>query len=371
MGKRNRRYFAVHAWLGLISGLFLVCLAVSGGIILFHKDLNCFVNSSQMQVPVPPGAAWLPFDTLAARVRAAYPDHDFNGFRDFAHREGTSIAVAIDRHEKYKSVQINPYTGEVLGEKRNRIVDWIYTFHYSFQIGRTGEWLALIFSLTLLGSVVTGFVVYRKNVWKALTFRIPISFQNWRKASSGLHRVLGVWAMLFNLVIGLSGFYLMLYLFVPEDDTAALPPDTNAPFYVCSIDECLRIARDSLPNLVVNYIKTPRSETDSVLSFWGDAAGSWHLGEFATACDINVHTMKVKIVHEADLDALTQTQLTLSTLHFGHYGGRVTEVLYLLFALCTSVLSITGFLLWWRRKASKPQTKESKSLTSTPPRMEA
>jgi uncharacterized iron-regulated membrane protein len=344
----KKKIFKWHSWLGLISGLFLLLISLSGGIILFHKPINQKLN--QATLIVKPEQKRLSYDSLMAIVKLNYPDYDFNGFPDVSKDPTKAVAVSIDQYNKYKTIYINPYNGNILGQPKNELVDWIYRFHYSFQIGKIGEWLAMIISLCLLGSVITGFVVYRKHIIDVFLFRIKISFKNWRVASSALHRVLGVWAFLFNFIMAISGFYLMLYLFFPEEEKLAKQRDNLN--YTISIDSAIAFAHDTIPNFTVNYIKTPRGEKDSTLSLWGNLDGAWHLGDFATNIDFNVFTKKVtNITKEKQLDGLTQTQLTLSTLHFGHYAGLIGEIIYLIMALFTSIISITGFLLWWRRKS--------------------
>jgi uncharacterized iron-regulated membrane protein len=344
----KKKIFKWHSWLGLFSGLALLLISLSGGVILFHKPINEKLNTQTLLVQ--PQANPLSYDSLKAIVQSKYPEHDFNGFPDLMHEPNKAVAVSIDQFDKYKTIYINPYNGEILGQPKNELVDWIYRFHYSFQIGKIGEWIAMLISLCLLGSVITGFIIYRKHIVDVLLFRIKISFKNWRVASSALHRVFGVWALLFNFIMAVTGFYLMLYLFVPEDDGVKTQQKNNLT-YTFSIDNAVNIAHDTIQNYTINYIKTPRGDRDSTLSLWGNLDGAWHLGDYATNVDFNVFTSEItNITKEKQLDPLTQTQLTLSTLHFGHYGGLIGEIIYLIMALFTSTISITGFLLWWRRK---------------------
>ena len=42
-----------------------------------------------------------------------------------------------------------------------------------------------------------------------------------------------------------------------------------------------------------------------------------------------------------------------SQVHFGKYGGLPVKILYSLFGLSSGLLSITGFLLWLKRRKNK------------------
>lgn len=342
----KKKIFKWHSWLGLISGIFLLLISLSGGIILFHQPIHLQLNNEVLTIK--PDQKRLSYDSLMAIVKLNYSDYDFNGFPDFTTDPTKAVAVSIDQYNKYKTIYINPYSGAILGQPKNKFADWIYRFHYSFQIGKVGEWLAMLISLCLFGSVITGFLVYRNHIVDILLFRTKLSFKDWKVASSALHRMFGVWALVFNFIMAITGFYLMLYLFSPEDENVAKQQDN--PKYTFSVDSAIAFAHDTLPDFTINYVKTPRGETDSTLSVWGNLAGAWYLGNYATNVDFNVFTKKITdITKEKQLDGLTKTQLTLSTLHFGHYAGLVGEIIYLFMALFTSTISITGFLLWWKR----------------------
>jgi uncharacterized iron-regulated membrane protein len=46
------------------------------------------------------------------------------------------------------------------------------------------------------------------------------------------------------------------------------------------------------------------------------------------------------------------------TLHVGHYGGIVTQILYALIGIAPLGLFVTGAIIWWSRTyAAKPRRK--------------
>jgi len=51
-----------------------------------------------------------------------------------------------------------------------------------------------------------------------------------------------------------------------------------------------------------------------------------------------------------DLSLWRQTKATFYPLHIGNFGGLVLKIFYVIIGLTPGLLSITGFLLWWRRK---------------------
>jgi uncharacterized iron-regulated membrane protein len=61
-----------------------------------------------------------------------------------------------------------------------------------------------------------------------------------------------------------------------------------------------------------------------------------------------------------------QLDSVLGTLHFGHYGGTAVKVLYALLGLTPAFLSLTGALLWWRRKQTRVRTSRRTARHSAP-----
>lgn len=43
----------------------------------------------------------------------------------------------------------------------------------------------------------------------------------------------------------------------------------------------------------------------------------------------------------------------IGNLHFGHYGGRTTEIIYGVVGITPTILLITGFVMWWYRYQRK------------------
>jgi uncharacterized iron-regulated membrane protein len=86
-------------------------------------------------------------------------------------------------------------------------MSWLSKFHNSFHLGKTGEWLLGFFAIVFLLSLCTGLILFRKNIIAVLTFKRSACKRN------NLHQVIGVYALLFNLVIAVSGFWMQRYVF--------------------------------------------------------------------------------------------------------------------------------------------------------------
>jgi uncharacterized iron-regulated membrane protein len=71
-------------------------------------------------------------------------------------------------------------------------------------------------------------VVYRKFIWKVLTFRVKVNRKNWRTISSDLHRIVGVWSLALNVIVFFTGFWMNLFAFEKKTwDNEVVPTPTN------------------------------------------------------------------------------------------------------------------------------------------------
>jgi uncharacterized iron-regulated membrane protein len=120
-------------------------------------------------------------------------------------------------------VFIHPQTAEVLQvrgggkDMKHNFMSWLSVFHNSFHLKKKGEWLLGFFALVFVLSITTGIILYRKNIVSVLLFRKKM----FRRAN--LHQLIGVYALLFNLVIGVSGYWMQRYVFKKQFYAAEQP----------------------------------------------------------------------------------------------------------------------------------------------------
>jgi uncharacterized iron-regulated membrane protein len=370
VAKFTKHVFAVHAWLGLVAGAFILVMSLTGAALVFNKELDRALNQKQHLVAAPtPGQAPLGWDVLYGRARsyAASRGYTVGAFRDLPTQPNETIEVLLVRGEEYTSVYLNPYSGQVLGPQPRPLTRWLLELHYTFWLGQVGEALAALFALALVGSVLTGLVVYRKHLVPVLLFQQKISWRNWRTAASGLHRVLGVWTWLFNLVLAVSGVWFLLYLLEPAS-WQTTPPTAPARPVTISLDAVVRQVRGQLPNARLTYVNFPRTAADTTGQFYLDLPGRWWLGEWATTVTYSARTGRlVSTVLEDNLPLSEQVSNTLGVLHFGQYGGLAIKLLYCAGGVLTAAISLTGFALWWRRHRPVVRRRQSAAKPSAMP----
>ena len=311
----RRAAFQIHLWAGLIIGLYVVVLSLTGSALVYRNELDRYLATPHAAFDEKARA--MNADELRAAAERAYP-----GWQVTDVAEGRTVrrparggaggpggpgdqqgraagrgrgnrlpdptaTITVERDGKQKERLFNPYNGQDLGDNTTAgqfFVLWIVRLHDELLMDRPdGPWwngfLSLVFSLL----VVTGLVVWWPGVtrWKrSLTFKWR---SGWRRLNWDLHSALGFWLFLFMLMWGISGWYLGM----PE-------PLTNL------------VERFSDPN--VEYGERP-----------GDIALMW-----------------------------------LSRLHFGRWRdpgwGPWLKAAWAVTGAVPALMFVTGVIMWWNRK---------------------
>jgi len=361
----SRNLFRLHSWLGLFTGIFLILLGLSGSVLVFRTELDKFFNQNLLYVPsretkVPDEALRHCYESITSRypnldgIAWINPDAGSDEAYNFRIYYNDTRLLTYD----LALISFDPYTGAILREGpaskfTPSFIEWLFQFHFSFQLGVPGAALTAIFGITMLLSLLTGAVVYRKMLRKILTFQLKINRKNWRTVSSDLHRITGVWSLLLNTVIFFTGFWMNLFAFKAktwQNELVATKPNTHISV---SPDQMYRQALSAMPDLEPSYVYLPTQPNRNfeVRGYEKDQWKLWGAGSSVRIDQQTGETMQVARLSEKPLGE--RIVATIFPLHVGNYGGLAVKILYVIIGITPGLLAVTGFLLWWRR-ARKP-----------------
>ncbi|MGF7219157.1 putative iron-regulated membrane protein [Spirosoma lacussanchae] len=351
----NRKFFKIHSWAGLITGVFLLLVGLSGSILVFNEDINHWLYADRLLVSSPSAGQRYSLDACYELVRTRYPQMNYIGLDEVPQRANQSVAFWMEADKVQYKAYVNPYTGRVVwfGKRYNQVCDWLLLFHYTLLGGKVGELVVALLGIVLLVCVLTGFWIYRKSIVPVLLFRVRFNRKNWRTVSSSLHRIVSVWALLFNLMIALTGFWMLRYTFTKEHyDPIANQPAKQAPLPV-SIDRALTTVRQTYPDLVVSSLYLPEKAGEDVVVYGSFGGRSFLFGDYGDELTLDGRTGGIKATKFiAQKTVSEQFDSLVFPVHAGMYGHWTLKILYSLLGLTPGLLSVTGFLLWWRRRKS-------------------
>lgn len=348
---KNRQILKYHSWAGLVVGAFLFLMGLSGAVLIFQHDIEDLQWEKYTAVASSGG---MNIDLGITSVQEKYPLWDT---RLIHFEENEALIFNLRKPTERLFVFVHPSSGEIIKEvnELTTFTRWLLKFHYSFQAGPAGRILVFMVGLLFLFSLITGFYLYRKSIFKTLFFQTKLVKKNKRTFYSSLHRIVGVWSLVFNLLLVVTGIFLAWTVAAAGLNPPA-PPQT--PIVTTSVQDILERITAKNPDFKPTYVRLPfAAGTDlRVYGVYDDDAFfySEFYNSFLADPDSGEITGVVK-VQEADLK--TKFSSILIPLHFGQYGGFWTKILYCLTGLSGPFLSISGFIIWRKRNKNGRNTK--------------
>jgi len=354
-----RRLFRLHSWLGLLTGVPLLLLGLSGAALVFRPELDRLLVPRAAALPA--GRPPVPLDSVYRMLGHRYPALHSMVIRQLPQQPGDSYEFRLYGNDGDPStydllnVNVDPGTGRILREGpyaglAGGCLNWLYQFHFSFQLGMYGVVLTALLGLALLASVLTGAVVYRKQLGKVLLLRAPLRRHNWRVLASDLHRYVGTWALLLNALVFFTGFWLNLFGFDPamwRMQCHPVPPNTLMPRSVATL---LATARAANPALVPTRLRLP---TQPGKPFILTGILPSHELPWGPSATVEVDPITGQVLASRDKRTAgwsAQWEALVGPFHFGTFGGWATRALYIGVGLTPGLLALTGFVLWYRRR---------------------
>lgn len=353
--KSSKRIYAWHHWCGLIVGFFLLVMSTTGAILVFSEEMEESVDG-KWKVDNPAGI--YQYDASFGYVREQYPDWEIRIYP----QSGPDKAIIYDlrKKEERKKVYAHPLNGDLLhiSDKADKELQrQLLTLHYTWFAGTAGKVFVFLVGILFLISLLTGLYVYRKAIIKTLTFRVRINRKTTRSLNSSLHRIVGVWSLIFNLLIIATGLGLSGQIALTALKGTKATAHTTA-VEVPLIDHNQAFIKNNYKDFEIHLIRS-RPGSSSVQFSGRYKNDPFYYGNYYSYFILNGLTQEVE--KQQVLRSLPLSQRLLAfcgPLHFGAYGGIWVKVLYCLLGLTPALLSITGFVIWKRRaKAVRKETK--------------
>ncbi len=352
----KRFIFKIHSIAGLVSGLFILLMSLSGAALIFHEEADDLQKPSCSN----PSYKIISIDSCYASVQKAYPKAQISScempatpFHPFSFFIYDTV---FEKGVKVQEIFLHPATAAVVGSRggsgdiRNNFMGWLSKFHNSFHLSKTGEWLLGFFALVFLLSIITGLILFRKNILAVLLFRKAVYKRN------NLHQLIGVYALIFNLMIAVTGFWMQRYVFKKEfyaADTYQRVLKTS-PGLSFKFDSAFSELKKRYPDFTAAVIYFAQSNAGKTAVYGSRVSNAYiHSKKFADAVflDSAGGISKTRFVNEISAD--DRYDIINSQLHMGRFGGIGIKIIYFVFGLIGALLSITGFLLWMRRRKRK------------------
>jgi uncharacterized iron-regulated membrane protein len=374
----TKKVFQLHSWFGVVAGAFMILIGITGSMLVFTDEINDTLYESY--ATVSPDGSRHTYDELIAALRKEFPEGSvlrLTATENETHAYTAIVALGNERFYVYQ----NPYTGVVTGktEVHSRFTNWLIRLHFTLLARPWGDAVVAVVGLLFVLLSLTGLWIQRKSLFSV--YRHAIRWTSGVKvASHDLHLLFGSASVVFCFVLAVSGFYMMLYTLDGEWWTKqfAAANERNAQSSKPSEKKIAvpsRLSADSLVMVSQQLLSdfTPRSvvlpqqpkQPYRVLGYTESANPFYHEQSSYVNFDSSGTAIKVFDMREAPLTEKASTILT--ALHFGQFGGVFIKIIYALGGFTPALLSITGFVLWWKRRRRPAKQSVMPSVVVSPP----
>lgn len=347
--------FRIHSWAGLISGLFILLMSISGTILVFHEEIDSFQYPSiQQETGKPVISIVYAYQALQKK----FPHAQISSCMLPENAKQLFIFSMYDSsyQQGKQSLQVfmHPQTAEILWERggsqdlQHNFMAWLTVFHNSFHLEQKGEWLLGFFGVIFLLSICTGILLYRKQVVSVLLFR------KWMFRKRNLHQLIGVYALLFNLMIGFTGVWMQRYVFTKDFYAyrmAYTPVRKASPPLFFSIDSALQRAGETYPAFTPYVIYFASSKQAKTAVYGSRSTNLFiHSKKYADALFLDSMGHIAKTAFVSEIIPENRRDIINAQLHYGRFGGIAIKLLYSIFGITGGLLGITGCLLRIKRR---------------------
>lgn len=356
MKKQVKRTFSIHHWIGLVAGLLLLISSITGSILVFHTEIDGAQFSAEATLDQP--AANLIIDNSFEPIRQLYPNYDIR-VPDFPEESNQALKYELRKEKTRKWIFVHPETGEILAEVARadqRFVHVLLELHYMLLSGTVGKIVVLLLGIALIALSITGFILYRKSIFKVLTFKQRISSKSRRSLFSSLHRTIGVWSLVFNLFISITGTYIA-FTIVQNAFSSGGSAKAESPPVAISIDKTLDQVKREYPAFDINYLLFPKNADGKLMILGRLESDPAFYGFNYSNIHINTRTGEISSVNFLrDMPWHKRAVTILKPLHFGDYAGLTIKLIYCFFGVFPGILAVSGFFIWRLRPVKKPVT---------------
>lgn len=393
-----------HRWAGLFTAVFLCISGLTGAVISWDHELDCWLNPKLLLSPG--GGSPISPLRLAERLEAAHPEIRIS-FLQLAAEPGESLLFGVEPKINpvngelyapgYNQIFVDPATGAELGRRewgaawpvtRKNLMPFLYVLHYSlhfpeiFGIDRWGIWLmggiAAIWVLDCFFALYLTFPAQRQtgNPDTSWLRRWRPAWKIRRRASQtklyfDLHRAFGLWAWGLLLLIAFTAFSLNLYKEVFQPVISSLSNVTPTPF-----DQRQKADERHPVEPLLSYAQVVVAAQNNAQRLgWHEPAGG-----ASYSADYGIYRVEffrpgnrygIAGAGPAELyydgrdgrflgsnqpwqgtaaDVFLQVQFPL---HSGRILGLPGRILISLVGLVVAMLSVTGVVIWWKKRVAR------------------
>lgn len=370
----------LHRWLGLITGLVVLILSITGCLFVFQQEISEWAYHDTFYAnEVPEDQQHLSIEKLQNKAADAletqhlpyglttYKDPDRN-WSAMLYKAGGDSWTYFGGMETYKTAYINPYNGDIEGiiNEKKDFFQIVKGIHWSLLLATpVGQpiivWSTVVFLIILISGIVLWWPKKWNKAGKQKSFKIKWG-SSCRRVNYDLHNVLGFYFLLLSLIVGFTGLYWYfpfaqksLHFLgtgeykLPDDPTekvVSTQPDSNADSIPMTV--AYNKAWSEYPKAYSIAFVAP-ADSQSTIRANVRPDGETYYGNSSLLFDQYSGEL-LSADRYKDKNAGEKLVSMNYDIHVGAIGGLPGKIIAFFTSLICASLPVTGFIIWWDRK---------------------
>ena len=372
----------IHLWLGLISGIVVFVVSITGCIYVFQKELRfVFYDYLKYEVDGSNSSVMRPVSELIYHAEDAighrskpkgiayHPPGQSHWvqFFKFADLSGRGPLIWYwEFYDHYYRVYLNPITGKVIHVEDTawEFFQVVQNLHTNLLMGPLGEQIVSISTIVFVLMLITGIVLWwpknRKSLKRATGFYWKKGTK-WKRKNFDLHNVPGFYTLFITLIIAISGLTMseewlrnsLGWIFnggskfeLSFSRAMSDPTQLNDSL---GIDKVYASIPLQYPNSPYSFMVIPNdsiSPIRTVITLKEDIPQYRNVYDQYSGALLDSHKL-------SDSSGGEQYFFSSYSIHVGSIWGLPGKILAFLGSLISASLPVTGFFIWWGRKRKK------------------
>ncbi|WJS95963.1 PepSY domain-containing protein [Flavobacterium johnsoniae] len=369
MGFKTKIRF-LHKWLGLISGLIVFIISVTGCIFCFHDEIKD-ITRKEWRLVEPQNKPFLLPSVLEEKAKEILPKNKISMVSYYGKNRSAIVYTYSDSENLY--LYFNPYTGKYL-KTENPETDFFIIVEYIHLYLLLPDYIGkhiiggatIIFILLLISGIIQWWPKKRSDLKRSLTIKWSAK---WRRVNYDWHNTSGFYISIIALILAITGLT-FTYEWVGDgiyksfnfggdkvletklpivDSTKFKTNSTNA------IDLAFIQTQKLQPNAEMMFVLIPQQKGDII------STGAYpHTLRYDHQSNYYFHPNDGKLIQKQRFENKS-LGLQVVEMNYGIHTGQVLDlpgkIIAFIVSLFAAALPVTGFIIWYGRNFKNKKVK--------------
>lgn len=353
----------LHKWLGLISGLIVFIVCITGCIFCFHDEIKD-ITRKEWRLVEPENKSFILPSVLKERAKEIAPKNKASMVSYYGKNRAAIVYTYSDTENLY--LYFNPYTGKYLKTENPKtdffiIVEYIHL--YLLLPDYIGKHIiggaTIIFILLLISGIIQWWPKRRSDLKRSFTVKWSAK---WRRVNYDWHNTSGFYIAIIAAIIAITGLT-FTYEWVGDGiyKTFNFGGDKTAETKTPVIDTT-KFNSNSLVAVDRAFIETMKFQPQAEMCFVtfpqqkGDIIGTGaypHTLRYDHQSNYYFHPSDGKLI-QSDPYHKKSLGLQVVEMNYGIHTGQILDlpgkIIAFIISLIAAALPVTGFVIWYGRK---------------------